>query len=80
MHKYMKMGKRNGKRKRKRNFSANWVEGKFRPSRAAGARAWAGGPAWPASGGRRRGRGPTIQREEGGGVTASGGGGGGPRR
>jgi hypothetical protein len=43
IHKYMKIGKRNGKRKKKRDFLATGPGG-FRPSRAR-----AGGPARPAS-------------------------------
>jgi hypothetical protein len=38
MHKYMKIGKRNGKGKNKRDFLANWAGG-FRASREARAAA-----------------------------------------
>jgi hypothetical protein len=44
----MKMGKRNGKRKKKKEFSASWAGGEFRPSRA---RARAGQAAQLARGG-----------------------------
>jgi hypothetical protein len=43
MHKYMKIGKRNGKRKKKRNFllaRPGWI---FGPAERGRARAWAGG-------------------------------------
>jgi hypothetical protein len=52
MNKYVKIGKRNGKMKKKRVFSASWAEGGgFRPNRARRAR---GGrrPSRPTSGGR----------------------------
>jgi hypothetical protein len=48
MHKYMKIGKRNGKRKKKRDFLLTGLGG-FRPSRA---QTRAG--RWPTSGGRCR--------------------------
>jgi hypothetical protein len=34
MHKYKKMGKRNRKRKKKRDFPAKWARGDFGPVRA----------------------------------------------
>jgi hypothetical protein len=44
----MKIGKGNGKRKKKKGFSASWAGGSFWPSRArARAAAWAGGPLGP---------------------------------
>ena len=51
MHKYMKIGKRNGKRKKKRNFPANWAGGDFGP-----AGAWAHA---------RTGRRPSLARQRG---------------
>jgi hypothetical protein len=73
MHKYMKIGKRNGKRKKKRDFPANWAGGggggKFSPA-GARARPRDRRPSLARQWGQRR---PTRQREEG--VTASGGGG-----
>jgi hypothetical protein len=74
MHKYMKIGKINGKRKKKRDFLLAGPGGFLaQPS----ARARAGGPDGPPArdgAGRRRGRGPTRQR----GGEMTGGGGGGP--
>jgi hypothetical protein len=42
----MKIGKGNGKRKKKKGFSASWAGGEFlaQPSASARAAAWAGGP------------------------------------
>jgi hypothetical protein len=65
----MKMGKRNGKRKKKKEFSAIWAGGiSAQPS--AGTRARVRRPSRPAEERRQcggcRGRGPTRQREEGG--------------
>jgi hypothetical protein len=64
MNIYMKIGKRNGKRKKKRNSQVAGPGGDFgpasagrRPSRPTEERSGAGG---------RRGCGPTRQREEGG--------------
>jgi hypothetical protein len=39
MHLYMKIGKINGKKKRKRDFPANWARGGFRHSQGARDRA-----------------------------------------
>jgi hypothetical protein len=47
---YMKIGKRNGKKKRKKDFLANWARGGFRPSRGERACARAAcGPTRPAN-------------------------------
>jgi hypothetical protein len=60
------MGKRKGKRKRKRNSQLAGLEGGFRPTRRERARLR---PSWPSCAGRRRGtaswRGPARQREGG---------------
>jgi hypothetical protein len=66
MHFYMKIGKRNGKRKKKRDFPANWVGGILaQPS--VGTRAGASGPAWPANREQRGdgvvGAGPRVSEE-----------------
>jgi hypothetical protein len=63
-------GKRNGKRKKKKEFSASWAGGNFGPAKRGRSRGRR--PSRPAEErrrrGGRRGRGPTHQREEG--VTA----------
>jgi hypothetical protein len=67
MNKYMKIEKRNGKRKKKRGFLLTGPGGIFGPAERRRARA--GGPAGHQRGsarGRRCERGPTRQREEGG--------------
>jgi hypothetical protein len=65
---YMKMGKRNGKRKRKRNFQLAGPGGISAHQARARARACLR-PSWPSCAGRRRGtapwRGPARQREGG---------------
>jgi hypothetical protein len=45
MHLYMKIGKRNGKNKRKKDFLANWARGDFGPAGGARAAARASGAA-----------------------------------
>jgi hypothetical protein len=64
----MKIGKRNGKRKNKRDFPANWAGGILAQPEHARARPRGRRPSWPTERetvrGRRRGRGPTRQREE----------------
>jgi hypothetical protein len=71
MHLYMKIGKRNGKKKRKRDFPAKWAGGDFGPAKVHARAATRGsGPADPqkrgTTRGRHCGRGPMCQREEGG--------------
>jgi hypothetical protein len=57
MHLYMKIGKRNGKKKKRRDFPPNWAGGDFGPA-GARARAAARQAAQPAHGrGERRGDG-----------------------
>jgi hypothetical protein len=64
MHLYMKIGKRNGKKKRKRDFPANWARGDFGPAEArARAAARVSGPAGP----RKRGTAWAHAPERGGG-------------
>jgi hypothetical protein len=67
MPKYMKIGKRNGKKEKEKGFPANWAGGTFQPSRVwartrvreqAAQPAHQRGMAW----GWRRGRGPMCQR------------------
>jgi hypothetical protein len=72
MHKYVKIGKRNGKRKKKRVFSANWAGGiSAQPS--AGARGQAAQPAQGRE--ERHGRTPWVRAH-----TSEGGGGNGVGR
>jgi hypothetical protein len=62
MHKYMKIGKRNGKRKKKRGFLLTGPRGILaQPS--AGARAGAGGPVSPPAGDDTMGAGPRASEE-----------------
>jgi hypothetical protein len=70
MHKYMKIGKRNGKRKKKRVFPSSWAKGDFGPAERGRACVRAGRwPSQPTEGrngaGERRGHGPTCHSEEG---------------
>jgi hypothetical protein len=64
MHKYMKIGKRNGKSKKKRDFLLVGPGGIFGPAEREHARGQAAQPAHQrgTARGRRRGRGPTRQR------------------
>jgi hypothetical protein len=82
MNIYIKIGKRNGKMKKKRNSQLTWLGG-FRPSKRGRARAWGRRPTRPASGGRRgddavsagpraRGRGLTAWSSDGGGANRPG--------
>jgi hypothetical protein len=74
MHKYMKIGKINGKRKKKRDFPANWTGGDFGPARARARQAAQLGP--PAGDG-TVGAGPRASEEGGNGVREAMTGGGG---
>jgi hypothetical protein len=66
---YMKMGKRNGKRKRERIFQLAGSGGNFGPPGASARTRACLRPSWPSCAGRRRGtaqwRGPARQREGG---------------
>ena len=74
---YMKIGKRNGKKEKGKEFPANWAEEEILAQRAR-VRAWAGGPAGSRRSGTAQagvvGVGPRASERV---VTASGGG---PRR
>jgi hypothetical protein len=71
MHKYMKIGKRNGKRKKKRDFPANWAGGDFGPTGACAA----GGPRnGKRSGDNVVGTGPRIRGRRGDNSVGGGGG------
>jgi hypothetical protein len=50
MHKYMKIGKRNGKRKKKRGFLLTGPGGNFGPVECGRAHTQAGGPVGPPAG------------------------------
>jgi hypothetical protein len=76
MHKYMKIGKRNGKRKKKRNFSPNWAGGilaQLGHGRARGQAAQLGPPAGDGA----VGTGQRVRGRRGGNNVGGGGGGGG---